>query len=180
MKSHATSQDSPRALVLVDLQAGFIGDDPGLRAVAQRAAAHAREHADEYVIVAASRFRNELGSAYWRLVGHDMVEEDDVALVPAVADLDAWVIDTPTYSSATPELVQRLRELRVVEVHVCGVDTDQCVLATVFGLFDAGFEPVVLEDLVQSASGLNCHDAGILALHRAIGPERVRPSRDEA
>lgn len=177
MGANGTSSSSPRALVLVDLQAGFVEEDPGLRAVAERAAEHAQERGDDYVIVAASRFRNEPGSAYWRLVGHDMVDEDEVALVPAVAALDAFVVDTPTYSSATPELVQRLRDLGVVEVHVCGVDTDQCVLATVFGLFDAGFEPVVLEDLVQSASGLACHDAGIIALHRAIGEDRVRPSR---
>lgn len=169
---------SPRALVLVDLQAGFVRDDPGLQDVAERAAEFARAHADDYALVAASRFRNEEGSAYWRLVGHDMVDEDEVALVPAVEELGGLVVDAPTYSSATPELVQRLQELGVVEVHVCGIDTDQCVLATVFALFDAGFEPVVFEDLVQSASGLTCHDAGIVALRRAIGDDRVRPTRE--
>lgn len=176
MDAEGRSASSPRALVLVDLQVGFVRDDFGLSTIAERAAAFAREHADDYALVAASRFRNEPGSSYWRLVRHDMVDEDEVALVPAVAALDAFVFDAPTYSSATPELVQRFRDLGVVEVHVCGIDTDQCVLATVFGLFDAGFEPVVFEDLVQSASGLTCHDAGVVALRRAIGADRVRPS----
>jgi nicotinamidase-related amidase len=58
-------------------------------------------------------------------------------------------------------------------VHVCGVDTDQCVLATVLTAFDAGLEPVVLADLCLSCAGEAPHEAGLVALRRAIGEDHV-------
>lgn len=167
-----------RALFLVDLQQGPLREDAALRDLADRAAAWARQHREAYAIVAASGFRNEPGSTYDRIVGHDLRTDVEVALHPPVREVADIATESSTYSSLTPDVEHAFRQAGVREVDVIGIDTDQCVLATVFALFDAGYEPRVLDDLVGSASGQTCHEAGLIALRRAIGEDRVHPSSD--
>ncbi|MCW2920515.1 MAG: isochorismatase [Thermoleophilia bacterium] len=165
-----------RALCIVDLQLDPLRGEPRLQQLARDVATFARTRRDDYALVVASRFRNERRSTYDRLVGDDLRDPDDVALHPEIEDVADAVAESATYSSLTPRVQQLLVGAGVREVHVVGIDTDQCVLATVFALFDAGYEPVVFDDLVDSASGETCHDAGLVALRRAIGEDRVRHS----
>lgn len=165
------------ALVLVDLQHGFVSGDDGARRVVDDVVEFVERAGDRYAGIIASRFRNTPGSAYWRLVDDDsMRSTPDIDLVPPVARIATSVVDKDGYSSATAELLEELRRLDVGEVHLAGVDTDQCVLATLLQLFDEGFEPVLIEDLCVSTSGATCHEAGLVAARRAIGEDRVRPS----
>jgi nicotinamidase-related amidase len=164
------------ALFVVDLQQGPLRSDERLEQLARDVASFATERRDQYSVVIASAFRNEPGSTYDRLIGDDLRDPEDVAMVPDIEDVADVVVESSTYSSLTPRAQQVLVDADVREVHVVGIDTDQCVLATVFALFDAGYEPRVLEDLVTSASGETCHDAGLVALRRAIGEDRVAPA----
>jgi nicotinamidase-related amidase len=164
------------ALLVVDVQQGPLRERPELQALATSVATFAAAHRDEYALIVASAFRNEPGSTYDRLVGDDLRREADVALDPGIASVADVVASSATYSSLTPRVHQVLVGAGVREVHVVGIDTDQCVLATVFALFDAGFEPRVFDDLVASASGDTCHEAGLVALRRAIGEDRVHAS----
>ncbi|MCW2926846.1 MAG: hydrolase [Thermoleophilia bacterium] len=163
----------PAALVLVDLQHGFVDGDEDARRVVSDISRFAASAGERYGVVAASRFRNEPGSAYWRLVGHEMQDGAEVELVREASAVATHVIDKCTYSSATDELIALLDAHGTTEVHVAGVDTDQCVLATVLGLFDHGYEPVLLADLCVSTAGATCHEAGLVATRRAIGEDRV-------
>lgn len=165
------------ALFVVDLQQGPLRTEPRLARLAEEVATFVRARRDEYSVVIASGFYNEPGSTYDRLVGgDDLRDPGDVAIAADVEQVADLVVTSATYSSLTPRAHQALVEAEVREVHVVGIDTDQCVLATVFALFDAGYEPRVLEDLVASASGATCHEAGLVALRRAIGDHRVAPA----
>lgn len=169
--------DAASALIIVDVQQTLLAEqEPALRELPDRIAAHVRAREPGYERVIASRFRNLPGSSYDRLVGSDLRRDDEVQLCAPVEHVADVTIDSTTYSSATPDVINLLTGLGSREVHVAGVDTDQCVLATTLTLVDAGFEPVVLTDLCASASGSNCHEAGLLVLRRAIGEERVRES----
>ncbi len=137
---------------------------------------YATEHRLEYEVVIATAFRNEPGSTYERLTGDDLRSDEDVALHCGIREIADVTSESRTYSSLTPDVASALEGAAVREVHVAVIDTDQCVLATVFALFDAGYEPRVLEDLVDSASGADCHEAGLVALRRAIGEDRVAPT----
>lgn len=162
------------AMVIVHMQDGFAREDPAMHELAERIATWVHDHRGELDLLVTPCFRNRVGSSYHRLVGDDMFDDADVALLPAIEALDADVRDEAhTYSAATPRILELLREQGVRRVVVAGVDTDQCVLATVFALFDAGFEPVILQDLCHATSGRTPHDAGLVALRRAVGEERV-------
>ncbi|MGC5702157.1 cysteine hydrolase family protein [Pseudomonas sp. NFXW11] len=52
----------------------------------------------------------------------------------------------------TPELLEHLRNLNPQRVLVCGIQTDTCVLAAGFALFDAGLQPTLITDLTVGSS----------------------------
>ncbi|WP_414159749.1 cysteine hydrolase family protein [Pseudomonas sp. BNK-45] len=52
----------------------------------------------------------------------------------------------------TTELLDYLKSLTPQRVLVCGIQTDTCVLAAGFALFDAGLQPTLLTDLTVGSS----------------------------
>ncbi|WMI98107.1 cysteine hydrolase family protein [Pseudomonas chlororaphis subsp. aurantiaca] len=52
----------------------------------------------------------------------------------------------------TPETIAYLRSLAPERVLVCGIQTDTCVLAAGFALFDAGLQPTLITDLTVGSS----------------------------
>ncbi|WP_265535100.1 cysteine hydrolase family protein [Pseudomonas saponiphila] len=52
----------------------------------------------------------------------------------------------------TPEILDYLKSLGPERVLVCGIQTDTCVLAAGFALFDAGLQPTLLTDLTVGSS----------------------------
>ncbi|UVE69222.1 cysteine hydrolase family protein [Burkholderia pyrrocinia] len=52
----------------------------------------------------------------------------------------------------TAEVIEYLHALAPERVLVCGIQTDTCVLAAGFALFDAGLQPTLLADLTAGSS----------------------------
>ncbi|MEX5611666.1 cysteine hydrolase family protein [Pseudomonas protegens] len=52
----------------------------------------------------------------------------------------------------TTEILEHLKSLAPERVLVCGIQTDTCVLAAGFALFDAGLQPTLLTDLTVGSS----------------------------
>lgn len=52
----------------------------------------------------------------------------------------------------TPETIAHLKSLTPDRVLVCGIQTDTCVLAAGFSLFDAGLTPTLITDLTVGSS----------------------------
>ncbi|MBD8491385.1 isochorismatase family protein [Pseudomonas syringae] len=52
----------------------------------------------------------------------------------------------------TPEAIAHLKGLGVKRVLVCGMQTETCVLAAGFALFDAGLNPTLITDLTVGSS----------------------------
>jgi len=56
------------------------------------------------------------------------------------------------------------KERGIQEVHVVGVDTNDCVLATAYEAFDLGFVTYVIEECSQSSSSDSLHEKGLALL----------------
>ena len=52
----------------------------------------------------------------------------------------------------TQEMIEHIRQLNVERVLVCGMQTETCVLAAGFALFDAGLTPTLVTDLTVGSS----------------------------
>jgi nicotinamidase-related amidase len=54
-----------------------------------------------------------------------------------------------------------LREKNITEVHIVGLDTNDCVLATAYESFDLGFVTYVIEECCQSSLSEELHKYAI-------------------
>ena len=161
--------NSDAALVVVDVQNGFINDES--RHVVPRIVELVRGWRGP---VAFSRFFNRPGSSYERLIDwtklHGPPETD---LVDELKPYAATVIDKNQYSFFGAEGQALAAEQRWTEVYVCGVDTDICVLKTAVDAFELGLTPYVIADASASHAGIRAHEAGLYLLRRFIGTRQV-------
>ena len=145
-----------RALLIVDVQRGFISADtahiPGI--------VQALQHDYEHVYV--TRFINPDPSPFrslldWHRFGAGTA---DTALAFEPRG-DATVIDKSGYSAATPALLDGFARLRIEDVDLCGIETDACVLLTAVALVEAGIRGTVLPDACASLGGPEFHAYGL-------------------
>ena len=161
-------EDSNTALLIVDVQVGFINDAtrhilPKVEALQKR-----------YKHVYATRFINADGSPYRRLLGWHRfyTDSDDVPLAFQPVD-GVVVLDKYVYTCVTPAFLQDLRDNSIEEVAICGIDTDACVSACAVDLFENGIRPVLLSDACASHAGAEYHEAALRILARLIGKNQI-------
>lgn len=169
--------DIPSCLIAVDIQVGFIG--PSTAEIPAQIRAFCEVVPVEHRIF--TRFINPgTGGPFVDFLDwHRLQDGNETALAPEVADLPTLLIDKHSYSPfAHPGLEDALRVLDVEEVLVFGIDTDACVLATAFGLFDLGIRPRVVTDLSASSGGRKYHDSAMAILARSIGADGIVNTSD--
>ena len=86
---------------------------------------------------------------------------------------DARIILKHGYSAVSKEFLEELHSHNVTMIELAGMDTDQCVLATALGLFDANITPKIIVDRCFSTGGPEAHEAGIAVLRRALGSHNL-------
>ena len=126
-----------QALLIVDVQ-GTFSPPPWLVSGIQRLASLMPSVATiELHDESATPFKGQLG---WHPAATDrsLVRADQVFVKHGYAP--------------SPETVAYLKRLAPQRVLVCGIQTDTCVLAAGFALFDAGLRPTLLTDLTVGSS----------------------------
>jgi nicotinamidase-related amidase len=159
---------SNTALIIVDIQHGFVNE--------HGAALPARVEAlqKQYNHIAACRFFNPENSPFRSLMGwHKMPMGSADAELAFTPDAHCFVYDKPEYTALTVELMDWLETNDIGRVHVCGINTEVCVLHTATDLFLEGFDVFVLKDLCASARGDAYHEGGLLAIRHCIGDDRL-------
>ncbi|MGK9452869.1 cysteine hydrolase family protein [Acidithiobacillus caldus] len=139
-------------LIIIDLQQGF---SPSVALIDAIAATAPRYH-----VVAMTRFVNRPDSLYrsvlgWNIDPGDLIFQFDNALI----------LDKTGYGLSAENL-DRLRETGCTEWHLCGLETDACILACAFSLWDAGLRPKTLPSLCSSP----LHKEGMAIAERQFGP----------
>lgn len=138
-------------LLVVDLQSGFEPSAELVKSI-NNACAH-------YTKVAATKFSNPVDGLYrsvldWHGDGGDLL----LVSQPGI------VIEKTCYG-LPPEGIDLLRATGCREWHLCGIETDACVLACAFSLWDAGLIPVIRQELCAGP----LHDLAILIAKRQFG-----------
>jgi nicotinamidase-related amidase len=155
--------DRPEALLVVDMQKGFMRN--GAETLIPSVTTLANGWAKDKVFYLA--YRNHPDSLYTRhLDWHDFMTSTEAALVDGVHAPGVPVFNHYGYRPPD-ELIARLRHYP--SVGICGVDTDACVMAAVFALWDAGIRPVVLADYCMSSGGASFHKAALDLMLRQFG-----------
>lgn len=126
-----------QVLLIVDVQSTFSPPEwlvDGVRALSERILTIASvELHDERI----TPFEKQLG---WHPAAEDecLVEVDRVFVKHGYGQ--------------TAETIEYIKQLGVERVLVCGIQTDTCVLAAGFALFDAGLTPTLVTDLTVGSS----------------------------
>ncbi|MEE1868359.1 MULTISPECIES: isochorismatase family protein [Pseudomonas] len=126
-----------QVLLIVDVQSTFSPPEwlvDGVRALSERILTIASvELHDEGI----TPFQKQLG---WHPAAEDesLVEADRVFVKHGYGQ--------------TGETIEYIKQLGVERVLVCGIQTETCVLAAGFALFDAGLSPTLVTDLTVGSS----------------------------
>ena len=140
---------SPRsALLIVDVQRAF-NPPPSFVAKLTR-------YSRRFSCRVFTRYVNPPGSVFRRLLKQDSCAPDtpdlDLLIPPQRGDL---VMTKTAKYGLTPPQIRTLHRRGITRVTVCGLDTDACVLAVMFSLFDGGIECHLKEEMCWSSSGLH-------------------------
>jgi len=68
-----------------------------------------------------------------------------------------------------PELIAEFKKVGYQKVSICGVDTDACVMAHTFSLWDNDIQPIIHANYCASSGGDEMHKAAISMMYRQFG-----------
>jgi nicotinamidase-related amidase len=170
-------KDNKIALVVVDMQNGFLGSrsihivGAVLRAI--------EEMKTRKVPIVFTRFHNNPGSLYEKLIGwRRLRSKEEINIHPDLSPYASTVIDKEGYTAFTPDFRAMVNRNAWTTLVICGVASDGCVLKTAVDVFEAGLTPIVLKDACASHAGEEVHNAGVLLLERFIGKRQVLSTTD--
>lgn len=163
--------NKPEALLIIDIQQGFMKN--GAEAVIDPIATLVESWPQDRLFYL--RYRNYPGSLFARhLDWHEFMTSGQVDIVPKVYVEGAPVFEH--YGYRPPDtLIEVLSGFETVGI--CGVDTDACVMAAVFALWDAEIRPVVLADYCMSSGGRSFHNAALDLMLRQFGTDGILRGR---
>ena len=128
-------------LLIVDLQEIFSPTPALVEAIRREAARHA--------VIVATRFINNHGSLFRTALNwHECGPNDPGTRMSYMPD-DAIILEKTGYGLSATQ-VEQLKALGCDEWFLCGLETEACVMACAFTLWDAGIKPNILGELCQS------------------------------
>ena len=161
-------ENSRSALLIVDVQVGFVND--ATRHIVPKVEALQKQYAHVY----ATRFINVEGSPYRKLLGWHRFYESSADVPLAFSHVDrAVIIDKNIYTCVDDAFLEDLRSKDIEEVAICGIDTDACVSTCAVDLFENGFRPILLSEACASHAGAEYHEAALRILTRLIGKNQI-------
>jgi nicotinamidase-related amidase len=165
-------------LLIVDMQEGLLKSD-ATKAVVPKIKQLEKVWHERSWPVAFSKYINKPESPWVRFIGSDSsMSAPETDLATSFEPEQATVYEKTTYSAWSPEISQLCYAANVQSVVLCGVDTDQCVLATAIAAFDSGIKPIIIKDCCASDAGSQFHDAALLLVERLIGRDQMKTSAE--
>lgn len=160
-----------KALIVVDAQKFFLTQKT--RGIVKQIQEYLNKHWSDYKIVYFTIFKNDPSAPVWRISNwKDCATPPDTDICDEIKPFtNSKNLFYKNFFSAArvTQIKEGLRQNKISEVDLCGFDTDCCVLATAYDLFDQGIKPVVLENLTWSTSREKLHVSALKMLRRNIG-----------
>lgn len=160
-----------KALIVIDVQKYFLNKETA--PIVKRIQQFLKEKSSQYSAIYFTVFKNNFDSPLWRISRwKNCKDSPDTDICDEIKEFtnDKNLFYKNILSAyKVPEIEKGLKENKISEVHLCGFDTDCCLLATAYDLFDVGIKPIVLENLTWSTSKEKLHNPALQMLKRNIG-----------
>lgn len=151
-----------RALILVDIQEGFLKGDnrwviPNIQKVIKDG---------KYTLIIESIFHAEAGSLWDRQVHWTFPLAQTTPEIKNLLDENTLTITKTTRSvfKGDKDLLTILKQKNIEEIHIVGLDTDDCVFATAQESFDLSFFTYVLEECTASSESEEYRESALKIL----------------
>jgi nicotinamidase-related amidase len=161
------------ALLIVDVQNGFITDET--KDVPAHISHHIRHHSYDQLLF--SQFINQPGSNYERLI--DVKSCYGAPETDIHPDLAEFVTSENVFvkhgksAFKNQDLLRCIKTAQIDQLDICGLDIDDCVLATAFEAFDLNLNFRVLDDLCGSSHGQDhIHSSAHSIITKNLSPKQ--------
>ena len=152
-----------KALIVVDMQSGFLPEQtrwiiPNVKEVIENG---------KYDLYIEAIFHAEPGSLWDKQTDWTFDLEPTIPEIKEYLKGKELITLTKTTKSAfqaDKDLTTILKKKDIEEVHIVGVDANDCILATAFDSFDAGFFTYVIEECIESSNGNGLREAALTIL----------------
>jgi nicotinamidase-related amidase len=160
-----------KALFVIDVQKFF--ENKNTKSVAKKISKYIKVNKGDYSLIIFTVFKNNSESPLWNIFGwKGCGEGKDIEIMDELSDLvdKSKIIFRNTYSLLkAPGIKEKLKEYEIGQIDICGFDTDACILATTYDLFDSGYKPIILKNLCFSTSKEKLHRAALKIIKRNCG-----------
>ena len=160
-----------KALFVIDAQKFF--ENKETKSITRKINNYIEKNKGKYSLIIFTVFKNDPKSPLWRIFKWKKCnKEEDIEIVNEFSNLvdNSKIIFRNTYSLfKVPQVQRRLKRFKIKQVDICGFDTDCCVLATTYDLFDSGYKAVILENLSFSTSKEKLHKSALKIIERNCG-----------
>lgn len=156
-------------IIIVDMQKGFMNENNIY--LIDKINKYLRENKFDNVIY--TKCINKKGSSFEKFLNWKAVsskEEQEIC----VNKLDNGIVFEKYGYGLSNEHIQKLKDLNITEIEICGTDSDACVLAISYQLFDNEIKPILLKNLCATSS-LNCeiNNFAFTIMARSFGKENI-------
>ena len=160
-----------RVLIVIDVQKYFLTDET--KPIVKNIRDYLTKQSSQYTSIYFTIFRNDPRSPLWQVSGWKgctgSPDTDICDEIKKFSNAKNLFYKNTLSAVKVPQIRDGLKGNAISEVHLCGFDTDCCVLATAYDLFDQGIKPVIIENLSWSTSEEKLHSAAIQIVKRNIG-----------
>ncbi|MEK6953208.1 MAG: isochorismatase family cysteine hydrolase [Nanoarchaeota archaeon] len=160
-----------KALIVIDVQKYFLNEDT--KKIVRKIQKYLSDKSNQYDKIYFTIFKNDPSGPVWQISKwKDCTKSPDTDICDEIQEFvnDKNLFYKNFYSALkVPKIKEEIIKNNIQEVHLCGFDTDCCVLATAYDLFDQGIKPVILEDLTYSTSYEKLQESAIKMIKRNIG-----------
>ena len=126
----------------------------------------------KYDLVIFTKFINDEESPWYKKLHYQgcLTEEDRKIMLDTK---DYKIINKKVYTALNDELKNYIKENNINEIHLCGFDTEACVLKTAVDLFENNYNVKVLKDYCMSPWGKDIHNSAIAIIKNLIGNNNI-------
>ena len=166
-------------LVLIDVQNGFMNNYT--KDIPKKIKKFCENNKDFNVI--ATRYINSKFSPCTTITKwYEMYEEDkySIDLCNEIKDLPIKVFDKGTYSCFTEEFKLFIEQNEIKELYFAGVNSNCCVLASIFQSFDLEIVPYYLKDLCATTDGLSLDKYTLDNFIACVGKDYVIDNNEQS
>lgn len=160
-----------KALIVIDVQKFFL--NAKTLVIVRKIQDYLKKNSSDYKQVYFTVFKNDPTAPLWKISQwKDCVVPPDTEVCDEIKQFTSpknLFYKNILSAAKVHAIKEELRQNKISEVDLCGFDTDCCILATAYDLFDQGIKPLVLENLTWSTSKEKLHGPALKILLRNIG-----------